>query len=68
MTSERQHTVRTREEIACDFLKEQRYSIAESNYRSRISEIDIVAEHREYLVFCEVKRTETEPDFTRLCQ
>ena len=55
MTKERQHTGRTGEEIACDFLKEQGYSIVERNYRSRIGEIDIVAEHREYLVFCEVR-------------
>ena len=55
MTKERQHTVKTGEEIACDFLKELVYSIIELNYRSRIGEIDIVAEHREHLVFCEVK-------------
>ena len=55
MTKERQHTGRTGEEIACDFLKEQGYSIVERNHRSRLGEIDIVAEHREYLVFCEVK-------------
>jgi len=55
LTKERQHTGRTGEEIACDFLKEQGYSIVELKYRSRIGEIDIVAEHREYLVFCEVK-------------
>ena len=55
MTKERQHTGRTGEEIACDFLKEQGYSIVESNYRSTIGEIDIVAEHREYLVLCEEK-------------
>ena len=56
MTKEWQHTGRSREEIACDFLKEQGYSIVKSNYRSKIGEIDIVAEHREYLVFCEVKK------------
>ena len=55
MTKERQHTGRTGEEIACNFLKEQRYNIVKRNYRSRIGEIDIVAEHKEYLVFCEVK-------------
>ena len=55
MTKERQYTGRTGKEIACDFLKEQRYSIVKRNYRSRIGDIDIVAEHREYLVFCEVK-------------
>ena len=36
-------------------MKEQGYSIVERNYRSRIDEIDIVVEHREDLVFCEVK-------------
>ena len=55
MTKERQHTGRTGEVIACDFLKEQGYSIVERDYRSRIGEIDIVAEHSVYLVFCEVK-------------
>ena len=55
MTKERQHTGRTGEEIACNFLKDQGNSIVERNYRSRIGEIDIVVEHREYLVFCEVK-------------
>ena len=55
MTKERQHTGRTGEQIACDFLKEQGYSIVERNHLSRLGEIDIVAEHMEYLVFCEVK-------------
>ena len=55
MTKEREHTGRTGEEIACDFLKELGYSIDEGNYRSRIGEIDIVSEHRVHLVFCEVK-------------
>ena len=56
MTKERQHIGITGEEIACDFLKEQGYSIAEGNHRSRLGEINIVAEHREYLVFCELKK------------
>ena len=55
MTKERQHTGRTGEEIACEFLKELGCSIVKPNYRSRIDEIDIIVEHREYLVFCEVK-------------
>ena len=55
MTKERQHSGRTGEEIAYDFFKEQGYSIIKRNYRSRIGEIDIVSEHREYLVFSEVK-------------
>ena len=53
MTKERQHTGRTGEEIACEFLKELGCSIVEPNYRSRIGEIDIIEEHREYLVFCD---------------
>ena len=36
-------------------MKELGCSIVEPNYRSRIGEIDIIEEHREYLVFCEVK-------------
>ena len=68
MTKERQYTGRTGEEITCDFLKEQGYSIVERDYHSRIGEIDIVAKHRKYLVFCEVKNAETELDFTRLCK
>ena len=55
MTKERQYTERTGEAIACDFLKELGHRIVELYYLSRIGEIDIVAEHREYLVFCEVK-------------
>ena len=55
MTKERQHTGRTGEEITCDLLKEQGYSIVERNYRSRNGEIDLVAKHDEHLVFCEVK-------------
>ena len=55
MIKERQHTGKTGEEIARDFLNEQGNSIVERNYHSRIGEIDIVAENREYLVFCEVK-------------
>ncbi|MBS1256652.1 MAG: hypothetical protein MAG581_02478 [Deltaproteobacteria bacterium] len=55
MTKARQHTGLTGEQIACDFLQEQGYSIIERNHRSRLGEIDIVAKYREYLVFCEVK-------------
>ena len=71
MTKERQHTGRTGEQIACDFLKEQGYSFVERNHRSRLGEIDIVAEHREYLVFCEVKTQEqsrTSPVFVSNCK
>ena len=50
------------------FFKSKGYSIVERNYLSKISEIDIVVEHREYLVFCEVKtrrnRTGLHPSFS----
>ena len=52
MTKDRQHTGRTGEQITCDFLKEQGYSIVKRNHHSRLGEIDIVTEYREYLVFC----------------
>ena len=52
MTKGRQHTGKTGEEIACDFLNEQEYSIVERNYHSRKGEIDIVTEQGEYFVFC----------------
>ncbi len=55
MTKELQQTGRTAKKIAYDYLKELGYSIVERNYSSRIGEIDIVAEHRECLVFCEAK-------------
>ena len=71
MTKERQHKERTGEEIACDFLKERGYSIVERDYRSRIGEIDIVAKHREYLVFCgkyAQKQNRTSPVFVSNCK
>ena len=55
MTKGWQHTERTGEEIAIDFLKEQIYNIVEHFYRSRIVGIEIVTEHRECIVFCELK-------------
>ena len=36
-------------------MKEQGYIIFQSNYYSKIGEIDLVEEHREYIVFCEIK-------------
>ena len=55
MTNEPQHIERTREKIACDFLKDQGIQHFERNYRYRIGKIDIVAVHWEYIVFYEVK-------------
>jgi putative endonuclease len=43
------------EKIACNFLGNNGYRIIETNYRCREGEIDIVAQHREVLVFVEVR-------------
>jgi putative endonuclease len=55
VTKERQQTGATGEQIACDFLKELGYGLVERNHRTRLSELDIIAEYEEFLVFCEVK-------------
>ncbi len=43
------------EQAAAEFLREQGYSVLESNYRCRQGEIDLVAREGRYLVFVEVK-------------
>ena len=43
------------EKLAKDYLKRRGYRIRETNYRCPEGEIDIVAEHKDYLVFIEVK-------------
>ncbi|MBI4187037.1 MAG: YraN family protein [Chloroflexi bacterium] len=43
------------EKLARDFLKKRGYHIQETNYRCREGEIDIVARHKDYLVFVEVR-------------
>ena len=43
------------EELAADFLKKNGYKIVSSNYRTRVGEIDIVAQGDGYIVFVEVK-------------
>ncbi len=50
------------EKLAQDFLKKQGYHILETNYRCPEGEIDIVARHKDYLVFIEV-RTKTSLEF-----
>jgi putative endonuclease len=43
------------EKLAKDYLKKRGYRIRESNYRCPEGEVDIIAEHGDYLVFVEVK-------------
>ncbi len=41
--------------MARDFLKERGYQILETNYRCPHGETDIIARHKDYLVFVEVR-------------
>ncbi len=50
------------EKLAKDFLKKQGYHIIETNYRCPEGEIDIVAKHKDSLIFIEV-RTKTSLEF-----
>jgi putative endonuclease len=43
------------ENLAAEFLKKNGYRILERNYRTRRGEIDIVCEHKGFIVFVEVK-------------
>ncbi len=43
------------EKLATGFLKKRGYRILETNYRCPEGEIDIVARHKDYLVFIEVR-------------
>lgn len=46
---------RDAEDFACSFLQAQGYTIIERNWRTRLGEIDIIAEKQGALVFIEVK-------------
>ena len=50
------------ENLACDALARQGYAILARRYRTRVGEIDIVAQDGETLVFVEVK-TRTSGNF-----
>ncbi len=43
------------EKLACSALKKKGYHILDKNYRCRYGEIDIVARHKDFLVFIEVR-------------
>jgi len=59
---ERRDTGILGEKLARDFLKKRGYRIKETNYRCPEGEIDIVAKHKDFLTFIEV-RTKTSLDF-----
>lgn len=52
---QRRNTGNLGEKFARDFLKKQGYRILETNYRCPRGEIDIVARHKDTLVFIEVR-------------
>lgn len=43
------------EELACGYLRQHGYTIRDRNWRSGRTEIDIIAENSEFIVFVEVK-------------
>ncbi len=43
------------ESLAAAYLRKKRYKIVATNYHSRFGEIDLIAEHKGFLVFAEVK-------------
>jgi len=51
----KQETGKRGEQIACKALEKKGYRILEKNYRCRHGEIDLVARHRDYIVFIEVR-------------
>lgn len=55
MSGNKRETGTFYEKMAGAFLQEQGYQILEYNYRCKVGEIDIIAQHEGYLVFCEVK-------------
>jgi putative endonuclease len=55
VTKARQELGRYGEQLACDELARRGYTVVERRYRKRAGELDIVAKHRDYVVFIEVK-------------
>lgn len=43
------------EDLACEALEKRGYAVVTRRYRTKHGELDIIARHREYLVFVEVK-------------
>lgn len=55
MTFERLVFGKRGEKAAEEYLKKQGYRILKRNYRTKVGEIDLIAEHNNILVFIEVK-------------
>jgi putative endonuclease len=55
MLNQRQRFGKDSETLAVDFLKKQGYKILETNYKTKLGEIDIIAKDRDTLAFIEVK-------------
>lgn len=43
------------EQMACEYLEEEGLRVIETNYRTRVGEIDIIARDKNEIVFIEVK-------------
>lgn len=50
----------TGEDIACSYLKKQKYKILERNFTTPVGEMDIVAQKKKTIVIVEVKRRATD--------
>ena len=49
-----------KELLAAKYLQSQGFTIIKMNYRCKTGEIDIIANDKDYLVFCEVKYRKNE--------
>ena len=55
MLNKQQQFGQTSETVAARFLKKRRYKILETNFRTRLGEIDIIAKDGDTIAFIEVK-------------
>lgn len=55
LPSNRSSKGKATEKLACDYLKKNGLSLIEKNFHSRYGEIDLIMQHRETLVFIEVR-------------
>ncbi len=49
------------EKLAADYLKKSKYKILEKNYKTKLGEIDIIAQKDDTIVFVEVKSRSADP-------